>query len=136
MRVVPKIGAASTRSSGKTCLFCERGGKMSKEHLWPKWAQAAITPAQRGQRIRNALHDGPGEPYDVWEAPVFEATLKGGSVLEPTRDPRVAGCDHRIWPVSGMFTWPSGDALSDADLAIYTGPQVKGTSTSRLIYPT
>jgi hypothetical protein len=269
MRAVPKKGAASTRSSGKTCLFCERGGKMSKEHLWPKWAQAAITPAQRGQRIRNALHDGPGEPYKVWEAPVFEATLKdvcvecnngwmskieaaakpfalplmqgrslalaseaqrklalwaylkcslfqtmeqntgvraalanahpifyerqaagmlapivsvftarhvgvlvgqyqhrllgaspnrpvafiqtftagelvlqvirsylGGSILEPTRDPRVAGCDHRIWPVTGMFTWPSGDALSDADLAIYTGPQVKGTSTSRLIYPT
>src|SRR5580693_10530755 len=69
--------ARVTTGSNKICLFCGRGGKMSKEHLWPRWAQAAIAPDQRGKKIRNALHDGPpGEPYKVWEAPVFEATLK------------------------------------------------------------
>jgi hypothetical protein len=57
-------------------------------------------------------------------------------VLEVNRDPRVAGHDCRIWPITGMFTWPPGDALSDAELAIYTGPRIKGPATSRLIYPT
>jgi hypothetical protein len=73
----PKPTTRATPCSGKICLFCGRGGKMSKEHLWPKWAQAAIVPDQRGKTIRNALHDGPpGEPFKAWEAPVFEATLK------------------------------------------------------------
>lgn len=242
---------------------------MSKEHLWPKWAQEAIAPAQRGQRIRNSLHDGPGPAYKAWDQPVFEATLKsvclgcnngwmskieagakpyalplmlgrslalgaeaqqklalwaylkcslfltmekddrikgamakaypvfyelqaigklaphcsvftarhvglrvgqyqhrllalspdrpsafvqtltvgelvlqvvrsylGHSPLEITRDPRVAGCDRRVWPVTGTFTWPPGDALSDEDLDVYTGPHPKQIPTSRLVQPT
>jgi hypothetical protein len=261
--------ARVTTGSNKICLFCGRGGKMSKEHLWPRWAQAAIAPDQRGKKIRNALHDGPpGEPYKVWEAPVFEATLKdvcvecnrgwmskieaavkpfalplilgrsialapetqrkmalwaylkcsifqtmerdtrlkaawakafpifyktqasgelpaivsvfaarhvgalvgqyqhrllgspdrpvafiqtfttgeltlqvirsylGHRILEVNRDSSVAGRDRRIWPVTGMFTWPPGDALSDAELAVYTGPRVKGPARGALIYPT
>jgi len=264
----PKTTTRTTLVSSKTCLFCGRGGKMSKEHLWPKWARAAIAPDQRGKTIRNALHDGPpGEPFKTWEAPVFEATLKdvciecnggwmskiedsakpfalplmlgrsialapeaqrklalwaylkcslfqtmerdtrlkeawakahsvfyetqaagalpaivsvftarhvgtlvgqyqhrllgspdrpsafiqtftageftlqvirsylGHRVLEVNRDSLVAGRDRRIWPATGMFTWPPGDALSDAELAIYTGPRVKGPTTHRLIYP-
>ncbi len=264
----PKTTTRATGGSSKTCLFCARAGRMSKEHLWPKWAQAAIAPDQRGKKIRSALHDGPpGEPFKTWEAPVFEATLKdvcvgcnsgwmskveasakpfalplmlgrsialgpeaqrklalwaylkcslfqtmerdtrlkeawaaaypvfyetqaagtlpaivsvftarhlgtlvgqyqhrllgspdrpavfiqtfttgeltlqvirsylGHRVLAVNRDPLVAGRDRRIWPVTGMFTWPPGDALSDAELALYTGPDVKGPATSRLIYP-
>ena len=264
----PKATVRATHGSSKTCLFCGRGGKMSKEHLWPRWAQAAIAPDQRGKKIRNALHDGPpGEPYEVWEAPVFEATIKdvcdgcnsgwmskieaaakpfalplmlgrsialapetqrklalwaylkcsifqtmerdtrikeawakaypvfyetqasgklpvivsvftvrhvgtlvgqyqhrllgspdrpaafiqtfttgeltlqvirsylGHQILEVNRDPRVTDRDRRIWPATGMFTWPPGDALSDAELAIYTGPRVKGPATGGLIYP-
>ncbi len=264
----PKPTTRATPSSSKTCLFCGRGGKMSKEHLWPRWVQAAIAPDQRGRKIRNALYDGPpGEPFKAWEAPVFETTVKGvcvecnggwmskieasakpfalplvlgrsialaseaqrklalwaylkcslfqtlerdtrlkeawakaypvfyetqaggtlpaivsvftarhvgalvgqyqhrllGSpdrpsafiqtittgeltlqvirsylgrhVLEVNRDPLVAGRDRRIWPSTGMFTWPPGDALSDAELAIYTGPRVEGPATGRLIYP-
>jgi hypothetical protein len=241
---------------------------MSKEHLWPRWAQAAIAPDQRGKKIRNTLHDGPpGEPYEAWEAPVFEATVKdvcvqcsggwmseseaaakpfalplilgrpialapeaqrklalwaylkcsifqtmerdarvkaawakafpvfyetqasgqlpaivsvftarhvgalvgqyqhrllgspdrpvafiqtfttgeltlqvirsylGHRILDVTRDLRVADRDRRIWPVGRMFTWPPGDALGDAELAIYTAPQVNGPAPGRLIYP-
>jgi hypothetical protein len=255
----PKPTTRATPDSGKICLFCRRRRKLSKEHLWPRWAQAAIALDQRGKKIPNALHDGPpGEPFKVWEAPVFEATLKdvciecnsgwmsnieasakpfalplmlgrsialaseaqrklalwaylkcslfqtmerdtrvkeawakafpvfyatqaagelppivsvftarhvgslvgqyqhrllgspdrpaafiqtfttreltlqvirsylGHRVLDVNRDPLVAGRDRRIWPVTGMFTWPPGDALSDAELAIYTGPNVKG----------
>jgi hypothetical protein len=59
----------------------------------------------------------------------------GHRVLEVNRDPRVAGRDRRIWPATGMFTWPLGDALSDAELAIYTRPRVKGAATGGLIYP-
>jgi hypothetical protein len=241
---------------------------MSKEHLWPRWAQAAIAPAQRGKKIRNALHEGPpGEPFKVWQAPAFATTLKdvcvgcnsgwmskieasakpfalplmlgrsialgpeaqrtlalwaylkcslfqtmerdtrlkeawakaypvfyetqaagklpvivsvftarhvgalvgqyqhrllgspdrpaaliqtfttgeltlqiirsylGHRVLDVNRSPSVTGRDRRIWPTSGMFIWPPGGALSDAELAIYTGPRVKGPGTGGLIYP-
>ena len=241
---------------------------MSKEHLWPKWAQGAIAPDQRGKKIRNALYDGPpGKPFRDFNAPAFEATLKdvcvecnggwmsdieaaakpfalplmlgrsialaseaqrklalwaylkcslfqnidrhvvvkdawakaypvfhrsqaagtlpaivsvfaarhvggfvgqyqhrllgapsrpvafvqtftageltlqvirsylGHRVLEVERDPRVEGCDHRIWPVTGMFTWPPGNPLSDEGLAVYTGPQVAGAPASGLILP-
>jgi hypothetical protein len=59
----------------------------------------------------------------------------GHQILEVDRDPRVTDRDRRIWPATGMFTWPRGDALSDAELAIYTGPRVKGPATGRLIYP-
>lgn len=34
---------------GRKCLFCGRGGKMSSEHLWPKWAQEAIASTQRAR---------------------------------------------------------------------------------------
>lgn len=264
----PKPTKSASPGSSKTCLFCARAGKMSREHLWPRWAQAALAQDQRGKKIRNALHDGPlGEPFKTWEAPVFEATLKdvcvecnsgwmskieasakpfalplmlgrsialapeaqrelalwaylkcslfqtmerdtrlkeawakaypvfyetqaagtlpaivsvftarhvgtlvgqyqhrllgspdrpsafiqtfttgelilqvirsylGYRVLEVDRDPVVSSRDHRIWPVTGMFTWPPGDALSDAELANYTGPHVAGPTTSSLIYP-
>jgi len=269
MPAVPKKSSGSTAASAKKCLFCGRGGKMSKEHLWPKWAQEAIAPTQRGQRIRNSLHDGPGPAYKAWDQPVFEATVKsvclacnngwmseieagakpyalplmlgrslalgqeaqhklalwaylkcslfltiekdrtikgamakaypvfyelqavgklaphcsvfmarhvglrvgqyqhrllalspdrpaafvqtltvgelvlqvvrsylGHSQIEITRDPRVAGCDRRIWPATGTFTWPPGDALSDTDLDVYTGPHPKRIPTSRLVQPT
>ncbi|MFZ1155902.1 MAG: hypothetical protein WAN93_13480 [Solirubrobacteraceae bacterium] len=44
-----RIRFVSIAALGKICLFCGRGGKMSKEHLWPKWAQATIAPDQRGK---------------------------------------------------------------------------------------
>jgi hypothetical protein len=268
MPSAPRKTATPSPPRAKTCLFCGRAEKMSKEHLWPKWAQGAIAPDQRGKKIRNALYDGPpGEPFRDFEAPVFEATLKdvcvecnsgwmskieaaakpfalplmtgrsialaseaqrklalwaylkcslfqnlerntairdawakaypvfyesqaagtlpaivnvfvarhvggfvgqyqhrllgassrpvafiqtftageltvqvirsylGHRVREVERDPRVTGRDHRIWPITRMFTWPPGDPLSDEELAIYTGPRMAGPSTGGLVLP-
>lgn len=53
MPLAPATNASSSPGAAKICLFCGRGKQMSKEHLWPKWAQEAIAPDQRGKNIRN-----------------------------------------------------------------------------------
>lgn len=57
------------------CIFCGRNGKMSREHLWPRWAQDTLTEEERTQRIPHSLepHDG---SHQTWEAIPFSATLK------------------------------------------------------------
>jgi len=60
----------------RTCLFCGRSGRMSREHLWPKWAQETLDARRRTQPIQNTLHDGDGPPYRTWKQPAFSATLK------------------------------------------------------------
>jgi hypothetical protein len=58
-----------------SCIFCRRNGKMSREHLWPRWAQEVLSEEQRGQRVPHSLepHDGPPK---AWDAVPFSATLR------------------------------------------------------------
>lgn len=53
-------------------------------------------------------------------------------LLEVERDPKMANHDHRLSPLTGMFTWPSGEPLRDDELAVYTGPRAAGPTDSGL----
>ena len=57
------------------CIFCQREGKMSKEHLWPRWAQGTFTEQERRELVPHSIepHDG---PHDTWDARPFTATLR------------------------------------------------------------
>lgn len=57
------------------CIFCQREGKASKEHLWPRWAQDTYDEDERDQRVPHSIepHD---QPHKTWDAPAFSATLK------------------------------------------------------------
>ncbi len=49
---------------------------MSREHLWPRWAQRTFDSAAMKQPVAHSLHDGGGPAYKAWDAEVFSATLK------------------------------------------------------------
>jgi hypothetical protein len=57
------------------CIFCQREGKPSREHLWPRWAQDLLEQEERDQRVPHSIepHDAPAKR---WNAPPFTATLK------------------------------------------------------------
>lgn len=59
------------------CIFCQREGKMSREHLWPRWAQGTFEERERDQPVPHSIELEPhDEPPRRWDAPPFTATLK------------------------------------------------------------
>lgn len=57
------------------CIFCRQQRKPSREHLWPRWAQALLEDEERTQPVPHSLEPH-GRPAKRWEAPPFTATLK------------------------------------------------------------
>jgi hypothetical protein len=57
------------------CIFCQQEGKLSREHLWPRWAQGVLSVEEREQLTQHSIepHD---ESHKIWDAPIFSATLK------------------------------------------------------------
>jgi hypothetical protein len=57
------------------CIFCQRKGKASREHLWPRWAQGTLDQEAHNKLVRHSIepHD---QPHTVWDARIFSATIK------------------------------------------------------------
>jgi hypothetical protein len=57
------------------CIFCQRERKLSREHLWPRWARDLLEQEERDHRVPHSI-----EPHDAaakyWDAPPFTATVK------------------------------------------------------------
>jgi hypothetical protein len=73
--LTPTLTGRTSLSNWVKCIFCQREGKASREHLWPRWTQGTFDAEERKRPVRHSIepHDGPRE---AWDAPPFSATLK------------------------------------------------------------
>jgi len=129
---------------GRTCIFCGTRGKLSKEHLWPKWLQDVFEfPEPTSPHVRFMREEGQGFEGDRWDMPGFEqrvtATCKlcnerWMSDLEKASKPLLlplVGGQSRVWvdpaaqatlatwgvktAMMAQFVYPKKRAIRDAD---------------------
>jgi hypothetical protein len=72
---VEKHTTPSVRGA-RICIFCG-SGKLSKEHIWPSWANSLLAPKSPVNRIETRLAVSPGDtsPREVYRRDVPEPTI-------------------------------------------------------------
>ena len=69
---------------------------MSREHLWPQWAQRTFNSHAVKQPIFHSLSDGTRPAHQEWDAPVFSATVR--CVCEPCNNGWMGTLETRAQP--------------------------------------
>lgn len=81
----------------RICIFCG-SGSLSKEHIWPNWANALLTPTTPVNRIETRLALSPGEdsPREIYRRDIPEQTIEKQLriVCEPCNNGWMSGIEN------------------------------------------